>query len=123
MVLCYYTPTLPAMIISPNDMGHQLSCHSYTSISNFDGIDCQLCLHHCNQVFEDVITPLTLNHGLMYSDPLIPPTTDTDHSSPMPPPVLHVECISHSPSPYNAAIASISLDTTVPMHNCCSACK
>ena len=82
MVRSYYTPTLPATILSPHAMGRQLHCRGYTSISNFDGTDCSLSLHHCRRVSEDVTFPLTLVRGLLYTPPLVAPTTDAERYEP-----------------------------------------
>ena len=94
MVQCYYTPTLPATILSPHAMGRQLHCRGYTSISNFDGTDCSLSLHHCRRVSEDVTFPLTLVRGLLYTPPLVAPTTDAERYEPMPMTTLHVRKVS-----------------------------
>ena len=48
MVRSYYTPTLPATILSPQAMGSLFHCRGYISISSFDGTDCSLSLHHCS---------------------------------------------------------------------------
>jgi hypothetical protein len=43
---CYYTPTLPATIISPDAAGRALHCQGYTSVSSFDGSSCNVTLRH-----------------------------------------------------------------------------
>ena len=99
MVHCYYTPSLEATIVSPDAAGRELQCRGYTSVSNFDGVGCSLTLHHCRRVSQDVEFPLTLVQGLLYTDPLIPPTTGDERCRPMPPPVLHVQKISKADTP------------------------
>ena len=63
MVKCYYTPSLPATIISPDAMGVQFRCRGYTSISNFDGTNCCVRLCHCRRVSEDIVVPLLYTHN------------------------------------------------------------
>jgi len=41
-VCCLYTPTLVAVILSPNYSGKFLHCRGYVSVSNFDGQGCGL---------------------------------------------------------------------------------
>jgi hypothetical protein len=40
LVRCLFTPTLPATIVSPHDIGIQYQCIGYSSMSNFDGSNC-----------------------------------------------------------------------------------
>ena len=94
MVRSYYTPTLPATILSPSAMGGQFHCRGYTSISNFDGNDCSLSLHHCRRVSEDVTFPLTLVRGLLYTLPLVAPTTHAERYEPIPMTTLHLRKVS-----------------------------
>lgn len=101
MVRCYFTPTLDATIISPDAFGRDLGCRGYTSVSNFDGIDCRLTLHHCRRRSEDVEIALTLIRGLLYSEPLLRPADDVDRYKAMPKEVLMVRKVSkfqHDPS-------------------------
>jgi hypothetical protein len=84
MVKCFYTPTLSTTIISLDAMTCAFGCCGYTSISNLDGRHCQLSLHHCRCILEDVVIPLTLVHGLLYTEPLLAPSTDSEQLGPMP---------------------------------------
>jgi hypothetical protein len=45
-VRCLYTPSLPATIVSPYDVGVQYGCCGYSCTSSFDGINCIVCLHY-----------------------------------------------------------------------------
>jgi hypothetical protein len=44
---CLYMPSLLVTIISPDKVGCQFKCHGNMSVLNFDGIGCELHLHHC----------------------------------------------------------------------------
>ena len=122
MVPCFLTPSLPATIISPDKVGRFFRCRGYTSISNFNGVGCQLRLHHCRRISEDITVPLVLDRGLLYSEPLIRPTTDADRLGPMPTPVLHVQKVDKVDNLSSNDDVSISSDSTAPTRNCCSGC-
>ena len=98
LITCYYTPTLPATIISPDAMGVQLDCSGYTSVSNFDGSDCSVRLRHCRRVSEDIVIPLLLVRGLLYTYPLLPPPNKILQLSRPSPPILHVREVTINPS-------------------------
>ena len=93
---CLYTPSLPVTIISPDKVGRQFKCRGYTSVSNFDGVGCELRLHHCRRISEDVSIPLTLCRGLLFTDSLIPPANDSDRLAPMPRPALHAHKVART---------------------------
>jgi hypothetical protein len=82
MFPCYYTPTMPATIISPDAIGRSLGYRGYQSFSNFDGQHCGLRLLHCTDPHQDTIVPLTLVRGLLYTDQIVFPATTTNHSLP-----------------------------------------
>jgi hypothetical protein len=92
MYKCFYTPTLDATIISPDAVGNQLGCRGYTTVSNFDGIGCEIRLRHCRQTSEDIVMKLTLCRSLLFTAPLIP-ASSAEHSGPIPCPLLHVRKI------------------------------
>lgn len=76
LIPCYYTSTLPATIISPDDAGKALHCQGYTSVSTFDGSMCNVTLRHCRRTAQDVVIPASLRRGLLYTDPVIMPTKE-----------------------------------------------
>jgi GAG-pre-integrase domain len=84
MFPCYYTPTMPATIISPDAIGRSLGYRGYQSISNFDGQDCGLRLLHRISSAHDTIVPLTLIRGLLYTEQLVLPVTESDQTLPYP---------------------------------------
>lgn len=47
MMETFLTPSLHVTILSPDACGKQLQCGGYSSVSNFNGVDCQLELRHC----------------------------------------------------------------------------
>jgi hypothetical protein len=60
-IRCLFTPTLPAMIVSPFDIGLQYNCSGYSCTSNFDGNDCTVRLHFpSNSNKSDLCFPQTL---------------------------------------------------------------
>jgi hypothetical protein len=89
MVTCYLTPSLEATIVSPDAIGHEFQCRGYTSVSNFDGVGCSLTLRHCRYASQDARFPLLLVQGLLYTEPLLPPTTDAERTGPMPASLRH----------------------------------
>jgi hypothetical protein len=83
-VRCLYTPTLPATIVSPHDAGIQYQCNGYSCASNFDGTDCSIRLHFQPASQQrDICFPLTLIRGLLFSKPVVLPTS-SQHSAPVP---------------------------------------
>jgi len=46
MVPTFYTPTLPATILSPSELGDKLRCQLFTCFTSFDNANCSLTLHH-----------------------------------------------------------------------------
>jgi hypothetical protein len=97
MVKAFYTPSLPATIFSPDAMGRQFGCRGYVGVSNFDGQGCEFRLHHCRASPQDVVIDLTLIRGLLYTDPLIKPTTDYERTGPLVPPIHAVEKVRGPP--------------------------
>jgi len=75
-VRCLYTPTLEAVILSPDYSGKFLHCRGYVSVSNFDGQGCGVTLRHCQRSSQDIHFPLTQVRGLLFTGPLLLPPTD-----------------------------------------------
>jgi hypothetical protein len=82
-VRCLYTPTLPATIVSPHDVGIQHQCTGYSCTSNFNGTECCICLHFSPKTQPDLCFPLTLIRGLLFSNPVELPTK-SQHTAPVP---------------------------------------
>jgi hypothetical protein len=77
----------------PGSIGRLLGYRGYHSVSNFGGQDCVLHLLQHQHATPDMTVPLTLVRGLLYTDPIIPPDTNADRSSPHPTddqPISHV---------------------------------
>jgi len=73
-VCTFYTPMLPATILSPASITSDTGCSGYTSFANLNGPDCSLTLHDCDQ--KSTITfPLQFHHGLLFTHALAPPRT------------------------------------------------
>ena len=98
LIQCFYTPSLPATILSLDAAGHELGCCSWSCCLHFFGGSCFVWLHHCHQTSGDHILPVTSIHGLLYSEPLFPPETPADHAHPCPCSKLHVQQLASSPS-------------------------
>ena len=71
-IRCYYTPTLPATILSPASMCKQFQCSSYSSLTHFGDGTSSVSLHHCKRISQNVVFPLIPVRGLLYTSPLIP---------------------------------------------------
>jgi hypothetical protein len=84
MILCLYTPSLHATIVSPFAVGLQFRSRGYTCISDFVSQDCMITLHSSDLSQLDITFPQQLENGLLYSDPILMPTT-VEHCSPPPP--------------------------------------
>ena len=78
MVETYYTPSLPATILSPARLGKQKGCNKYSVIASLDGSTSTLKLHHPSETAGDILIDLCNNGGLLYSRPLILPHTDEE---------------------------------------------
>ncbi len=118
-VRCFYTPSLPVTIISPNAMGMAARCGGYSTYSNFlhTGTTSQLRLHHCRRHDEDIVIPLQRVRGLLFTEPLIRPTTGDDMIGPRPRESLHVRLLNATP---DLNTGSTPADATQPPCGCCS---
>ncbi len=67
MVPTFYKPTLPAIIVSPSDLGSKLGCSSFTTFASLSDMECCLTLHHCQWHSQDIRIPLTVVQGLLYT--------------------------------------------------------
>ncbi len=88
-VWTFYTPSLPATIISPSSIATDLGCVGYSSFANLNGVHCSLTLHSAS-VSPDVVFPLQLRHGLLFTFPLQCPISlpsPSEASGPVSPPV------------------------------------
>ena len=82
-VKTYYTPGIPATIISPHAMATALGCQGYTAVSDLVGDTSSLHLTECTACDSDVVMSLTRISGLSHADSLIAPTPE-EHASPIP---------------------------------------
>ena len=89
LVKTFHTPTLPTTIVSPYATGRQHHCHGYTTVTNFDGSNCSIRLRHSRRSAEDILLPVHLRQGLLYSSPLLIPST-SEHESSRPSSVLRI---------------------------------
>jgi hypothetical protein len=82
MVLCLYTPSLHATIVSPYSIGLQLGSRGYTCVSDFDSQACSVTLHSREPSVSDVSFPQRLLRGLLFSRPVLFPPADKHAASP-----------------------------------------
>jgi len=94
LVQTFYTPTLPATILSPASITTATGCQSYTSFANLNGRDCYLTLHGYSDN-PDITFPLQFRNGLLFTRDLLSPSSTVS-------PELHTTC-----SPCSVAPASI----------------
>ena len=90
-VKTFYTPGIPATIISPDALAKALGCLGYTAVSDFVEDSSSLHLTECAACNSTVIMPLTRIQGLLYTDSLVTPT-ESEHLSPMPTTLDTVGC-------------------------------
>ena len=84
MVETYYTPTLPATILSPARVGKQKGYSGYSIVASFDNSASALKLHHPTVTVKDLLVPLSNRGGLLYATVLPPSdseTPETNHES------------------------------------------
>lgn len=88
MARCFYTPTLPATILSPSSMARDHRCTGYSTMSTFAGDDCCVCLMNMDgeRPSADIVIPQTLIHDLLFTQPLLPPPTASKNASTCLPP-------------------------------------
>jgi len=65
MVPSFNTPTLPATILSPSELGNRLGCQSFTSFTSFDNANGSLTLHHHQYQSQGIQIPLIVLQGLL----------------------------------------------------------
>ena len=73
-IACYYTPEIPATIISPDAIGKALDCVGYQTYSDFQGDRSTLNLMDCSALNGDLVIGLQRIRGLLFTEPLLAPT-------------------------------------------------
>jgi len=120
MVPTFYTPMLPATIISPSNLGSRLGCTSFTTFASLTETNCSITLHHCRRRTQDIRIPLMFVCGLLYTATLHCPSIQ-DHQSVLPSPSLHVHAVGHSHccSPCSSTSSlPINSDLAYPLQHC-----
>ena len=74
MVRTFYTPSLPATILSPAAITSDTGCLGYSSFARLDGHDCCLTLHGTASA-ATITFPLQLRHGLLFTHALSYPSS------------------------------------------------
>ena len=70
-VPCFYTPSLPATIISPSSITKFLSGTGYSARANLSGQNCAVTFHK-QHTREDIRVPCVLNQGLLFATIICP---------------------------------------------------
>ena len=73
-VPAYYTPEIPATIVSPDSMGKAYACQGYMTFSDFQGNASILELNKCGDTSETIKIDLERIRGLLFTDALVMPT-------------------------------------------------
>jgi len=74
LVQTFYTPTLPAIILSPASITTATGCQSYTSFANLNSQDCYLTLHGYSDT-SNITFPLQFRNGLLFTHNLLSPSS------------------------------------------------
>ena len=83
-VRSYYTPEIPATIVSPDAFGKDMGCRGYQTYSDFVDGTATLDLIDCGTSESTVSFDLQLLRGLLFTDSLVAPTPE-QHVSVLPP--------------------------------------
>ena len=108
-VECYYTPEIPATILSPNALAKSFDCSKYCSFSDLIHGQATLELGDCTRCIDSVHFQLSLIRGLLYTDSLVAPTP-CEHTSPSLP---------ESSEPTNCMLPA---PCVLPVNACCTSC-
>ena len=106
---CYYTPEIPATILSPNALAKSLECSKYCTFSDLINGKATMELGDCSQCRESVHFDLTLVRGLLYTDSLMAPTPSERIAPSLP----------KSSEPSNCSLPTPPI---LPVHACCTTC-
>ena len=91
----WYTPTIPATVISPPALGREYCCDGYVSVGMFGSpTKSALRLLHCRSAPRNIDLECELMHGLLFSAPLIMPGSPDDSQESI---KLSSECSPESP--------------------------
>jgi len=101
LVRTFYTPTLPATILSPCSIATDLGGEGYSSFANLDGTECRLTIHG-RQSDQSVTFPLRLQHSLLFTQAL-QRAPDLQHS------------VSNSPFPVNHTVSTDAVSSSVSL--------
>ena len=80
-VKCYFTPQIPATILSPDAIAKLLDCTGYTMFSSLIDNRATMQLVNCTQCDGSIDFDLEVIRRLLFTESLIAPT-DTEHTSP-----------------------------------------
>jgi hypothetical protein len=87
-IKCYWTPTMPATILSPYAIGTQFCSRGYSMHNDFQGLGCTVKFHHQLRWSQGIALSLSLRPGLLFTAPFTSPT-HAERSAAVPGPKLH----------------------------------
>ena len=108
-VRCFYTPQIPATILSPNAITRLYGCKGYSTYSDLIDNSASMQLVDCSECETTVNFDLQLIRGLLYTDSLIAPTA-TERSSSTIPSTVPVDVTDPSSSNFVDDIRVLSRD-------------
>ena len=80
----YYTPGIPATILSPDAIARALECDGFCTFSDLRSNTARMELKDCSRCSADIHMDLTLIRGLLYTESLIAPTSHERSSRTLP---------------------------------------
>ena len=107
-VRCFYTPQIPATILSPDSVAKSLGCQGYSTFSNLVNGSATMQLFECSVLSGSLDFALRSIRGLLFTDSLIAPT-EAEHLSPTLPDGLDAHVADH-------VAPSIMQEPDVPVH-------
>jgi len=123
LVQTFYTPSLSVTILSPGSMSRQPHCRGHKTVARHHGGPCSLRLNHCRRESQDVRFGLVQRQGLLWSDPIIAPTTEAERTGPLPSGALHVRAVAADNGEASLPPATAPPDTTGDATSCCPPCS
>ena len=117
-VKCFYTPQIPATILSPDSVAKSLRCQGYSTFSDLrDGratmhlIDCS----DCNASFNFSLQSI---RGLLFTDSLVAPTNDERRSPSLPDAVTIPATTFVAPSAFASSVRALSVSQQQALWHC-----
>ena len=105
-VKSFYTPEIPATILSPDSVAKSLDCKGYSTFSNLVNHEATMELVDCLRCDSSIVFALQSIRGLLFTDPLIAPTEAERNSSSLPDGDFIPTTLQVAPSASSVALSS-----------------